>query len=228
MTNETQPTPEQLAKWREGVVRVFQSLPEMTAEPVNCTLLRMNAIKLYEPPFKFEHGYIYDAKQNMVADDDDVGSHVAAQVRGWGRISYMEDAKALQDEVGVYIAELLTKHWSTASQPPAPRKPITAETPKIYTVFDKDGDPAVSFLSLADCHQHINDSIMNDIPDAARCYIRAMYPEPHQPLQPITAEDVTDEMIDELARRCETYNTVEADREIIEASVNVYNLLKKK
>lgn len=50
---------------------------------------------------------------------------------------------------------------------------------------------------------------------------------PPQALTTITADDVTDEMIDELARRYETYNTVEADREIIAALVNVYNFLKE-
>jgi hypothetical protein len=38
------------------------------------------------------------------------------------------------------------------------------------------------------------------------------HPPAPQPLQPITADDVTDEMIDELARQCPTYNTVEVDR----------------
>jgi len=28
------------------------------------------AFKLYHPPFKFVHGYVYDAKDEMVADQD--------------------------------------------------------------------------------------------------------------------------------------------------------------
>lgn len=47
------------------------------------------------------------------------------------------------------------------------------------------------------------------------------------PRKQITADDVTDEMIDELARQCPTYNTVEVDRQTIAASVNIYLGTKK-
>lgn len=65
---------------------------------------------LYMPPFKFIRGYIYDAHNHMVADNN-VQDGAIAQVRGWGRISYMKDAAPLQDCVGHLIAEALTKHW---------------------------------------------------------------------------------------------------------------------
>jgi hypothetical protein len=84
---------------------------------------REAAIALYKPPFKFEHGYIFDAEHQMVADDDNVESHVAARVRGWGRIGYMPDAAQLQDEVGRVIADALTAYWNN----PAPFTPITAD-----------------------------------------------------------------------------------------------------
>lgn len=47
------------------------------------------------------------------------------------------------------------------------------------------------------------------------------------PRKPITADDVTDEMIDELARKCPTMNSVEVDRQTIAASVNIYNDMKE-
>ena len=71
--------------------------------------LTKEALKLYWPPFKYEHGYIYDSKNNMVADE--VGGDKIAQIRGWGRISYMEYPEQLQDTVGILIAEALTEFW---------------------------------------------------------------------------------------------------------------------
>jgi hypothetical protein len=80
---------------------------------------RAAALALYEPPFKFMHGYIYDAKGRMVADQDGfeggVEAHIAARVRGWGRIGYLPDAAALQDEVGAILAEALTAFWIAAT-----------------------------------------------------------------------------------------------------------------
>jgi predicted transposase YbfD/YdcC len=67
------------------------------------------ALELYEAPFRFDRGYIWDAKNNMVADDD--AQDVALRVRGWGHISYMKNAEALQDEIGKHIAAALTEHW---------------------------------------------------------------------------------------------------------------------
>jgi hypothetical protein len=77
---------------------------------------RAAALALYKPPFMFVHGYIFDADSRMVADQDGfqggVETHIAARVRGWGRIGYMPDAEALQDEVGAVIAEALTEFWT--------------------------------------------------------------------------------------------------------------------
>lgn len=74
--------------------------------------LRDKALALYKPPFRFIHGYIYDADSNMVADDGGI-----LRVRGWGRISYMDDAAALQDEVGSLIADALTDFWNRLAAP---------------------------------------------------------------------------------------------------------------
>jgi len=84
---------------------------------------RAAALALYRPPFKFRMGYIHDAGGHMVADQDGFGEgskvfdSIAARVRGWGRIGYLPDAEALQDEVGAVIADALTAYWSAALQP---------------------------------------------------------------------------------------------------------------
>lgn len=71
--------------------------------------LRARAMALFTPPFKFNCGYIQDQEYNMVADKPRTGD---LRVRGWGRISYMPDAEALQDEVGAVIADALTEYWN--------------------------------------------------------------------------------------------------------------------
>jgi len=73
--------------------------------------LRKTAAELYYPPFRFERGYIWDSKNNMLADEN--ANDIVTRIRGWGRISYLDNAENLQDEVGYLIAELLTKHWPT-------------------------------------------------------------------------------------------------------------------
>lgn len=73
--------------------------------------LRERAVALYKPPFKFFGGYILDSEGQMVADNDvDEDAHIL-RVRGWGRISHLENAAELQDEVGELIAEALTSYW---------------------------------------------------------------------------------------------------------------------
>lgn len=79
--------------------------------------LRTKAIALYTAPFTFERGYIWDAAGRMVADnyrlDEEDGA--VLRVRGWGRISYLDDPEALQDEVGNAIAEAMTEFWGGAA-----------------------------------------------------------------------------------------------------------------
>ena len=82
---------------------------------------RVTAMSIYTPPFKHVRGYIYDSKKHMVADSGDVvgeenvKSAVASRVRGWGRITYMPDAAALQDAVGDMMAVALNRLY--ASEP---------------------------------------------------------------------------------------------------------------
>ena len=66
------------------------------------------AIDLYTEPFTFQHGYIFDAKGSMVADE--AGANIA-RVRGWGMIGGMVNAEELQDTVGEIIAKALTEYW---------------------------------------------------------------------------------------------------------------------
>lgn len=77
--------------------------------------LRQRAIALYQPPFTFNRfGYITDANHQPVADNnvsDDESGKALLRVRGWGRISYMDDAAPLQDQVGLELMEALNAHW---------------------------------------------------------------------------------------------------------------------
>lgn len=76
--------------------------------------MRARALKLYRPPFRYEHGYIFDSQNEMVVDDASKSQEAAAlRVRGWGRISYLKDPEELQDAVGALIAEALTTFWRT-------------------------------------------------------------------------------------------------------------------
>lgn len=84
--------------------------------------LHARAIDLYTPPFRFEYGYIWDAKDQMVADNSvpEDAEGAALRVRGWGRISYLEEPEALQDEVGNIIASAMTEHWNRNNAEPTP------------------------------------------------------------------------------------------------------------
>ena len=69
--------------------------------------LKPEALRLYKPPFKHSHGYVFDSADNMVSDE----SAHALRVRGWGKICYQENAAHLQDTIGDIIAEALTEYW---------------------------------------------------------------------------------------------------------------------
>ena len=72
--------------------------------------LRKRALDLYRPPFRYENGYIWDSKTEMVADsqvDDDIGP----RVRGWGRMKYLPGCEELYEETGRAIAEAMTLGW---------------------------------------------------------------------------------------------------------------------
>ena len=72
--------------------------------------IERKAFDLYKPPFHHRLGYIYDADSRMVSDE--AGGDGAARVRGWGRISYLDDAEDIQDAVGDHIAKAMTEYWN--------------------------------------------------------------------------------------------------------------------
>ena len=74
------------------------------------------ALALYKPPFTLQHGYIFDATQQMVADS--AGENALLRIRGWGRIGYLPDPETLQDLVGTMIATALTEYWERAADGP--------------------------------------------------------------------------------------------------------------
>jgi hypothetical protein len=76
-------------------------------------VMRDDALALYKPPFAFNHGFIFDKDGNMVADGGECDR--VARIRGWGRISYMENPEKLQDTVGELIAIALTEYWERNS-----------------------------------------------------------------------------------------------------------------
>ena len=75
--------------------------------------IKQRAFDLFKPPFRYDArgGYIWDADNNMVADNHDMPEGASLRIRGWGRIVYLEDPEALQDAAGDIIAEALTEYW---------------------------------------------------------------------------------------------------------------------
>ena len=91
--------------------------------------LRKRALALYTPPFFYDKrgGYIWDSKQNMVADNHVDGDQVI-RVRGWGRIVYMENPEELQDEFGAMLAEALTEYVDRRNAIPADKMLVSRST----------------------------------------------------------------------------------------------------
>lgn len=80
--------------------------------------IRKTVMDLYKSPFRYVRGYIYDSTGEVVADSGDIGEGkdlIAARVRGWGRIGYMDNAEEIQDEMGVVMAEALTEYMAKLS-----------------------------------------------------------------------------------------------------------------
>jgi hypothetical protein len=85
---------------------------------------RKAAMAIYTPPFKFQSGYIFDSQNLMVADDGDkVEGAVAARVRGWGRLGYLPNGAAIQDEIGQMMADALNAYYAA----PPRREPLSDE-----------------------------------------------------------------------------------------------------
>ena len=80
--------------------------------------IKQVALSLYDPPFIFKRGYIWDANNQMVADQEiyqEEAIKSIMRIRGWGRIQYLKKFKPedLQDEVGKLCAQALTEFWRT-------------------------------------------------------------------------------------------------------------------
>ena len=89
---------------------IAENLVDRISPTVPTTEMEKKALALYVPPFRREHGYIFDAENEMVADDSGDGNSMA-QVRGWGRMVYMDKPEELQDATGDIIAKALTLYW---------------------------------------------------------------------------------------------------------------------
>lgn len=83
--------------------------------PPNLPTVHDTALALYKPPFRYLHGYVYDANCKMVADDKTVDSCVISRIRGWGALSYLPNGAELQDAIGRIVAEALNKYWAEAA-----------------------------------------------------------------------------------------------------------------
>lgn len=77
---------------------------------MNLTLeQQVQAKALYKPPFRYEHRYVWDADDHMVADFR--GHRFKGvrnfRVRGWGRLQYFPDGEALHDRMGQLFEALV-------------------------------------------------------------------------------------------------------------------------
>lgn len=110
--------PDGLRKHLETALYTAPQPTQAQAGAVPLTPIRQAALDLYTPPFRHEYGYIRDANHQMVADDasSEATGLIAARIRGWGRIQYMDKpemrANALQDEVAEMVAEALNAYWA--------------------------------------------------------------------------------------------------------------------
>ncbi len=94
-------------------IQTDSSYDEGTIKPTVCQLCinwEKLAFEQYTPPFFYSNGYIFDANNDMVADDPDK----MLQVRGFGKLisEYPEETVAsIQDAIGIIVAKALTEYW---------------------------------------------------------------------------------------------------------------------
>lgn len=96
--------------WPNGRLAAVQLQGGGLASDASEPTPRDRALALYQAPFRYQAGYIWDANGKMVADE--AAQDCVTRIRGWGRIRYLPDAENLQDEVGALIAEILSNHWN--------------------------------------------------------------------------------------------------------------------
>ena len=108
--------------------------PNIMTTPNKTLDLNQVAVSLFKPPFKYLSGYVWDSANNMVCDDaiqsanEDIATKKShgepvLRLRGWGRIQYLPNAEATQDQVGDIIAKALNLYWSTHDVMVADNKP---------------------------------------------------------------------------------------------------------
>ncbi len=86
--------------------------------------LRQRALALYTPPFRYQHGFIFDSA-HQVAADDPAERGAAGRVRGWGRIQQMPDGAKLQDEFGKVLVDALDMYYASKVPKPDEHEALT-------------------------------------------------------------------------------------------------------
>ena len=91
--------------------KLSEAVQGLEAPLQNASEARRVGMSLYKPPFRYEHGYIFDSN---VADDGPTGM-LLARILGWGYIQHAGGAtvtaEAIQAELGQVVADALTEFW---------------------------------------------------------------------------------------------------------------------
>ena len=94
--------------------KLSEAVQGLEASVQNASEARRVGMSLYKPPFKYEHGFIFDSNDHIFADDGPTGM-LLARIRGWGYIQHAGGttvtAEAIQDELGQVVADALTEFW---------------------------------------------------------------------------------------------------------------------
>lgn len=76
---------------------------------------------VYTPPFRYYRRYIFDNAGHMVSDSGEAlgnlgtAGAVAAHFRGEGKLSYLPEGPAIQDEIGRMMADALNEYYENRS-----------------------------------------------------------------------------------------------------------------
>jgi hypothetical protein len=121
-------------------------------QPVALTPIQQEAMKLCEPPFRFESGYVFDAHHKMVSDDGPVldadKNGCVQRVRGWGRIGGLPNGAALQDAMGQVLAIALNRLYATPRVDAQETERLRAALAELIAMLDSK-PPVWSSANLA-------------------------------------------------------------------------------
>lgn len=102
---------------KETADKIFDKM-ENSPEPNEALLkasarYKQKAMSLFKPPFRYDSmgGYIWDSENNMFADQEEIEMGTISRLRGWGRLSYLEDGEEIQDAMGEIFAEALNMYF---------------------------------------------------------------------------------------------------------------------